>query len=192
MEYRWIQSVRLLREKKRTSDGVSVVRSYLQVHQLELDSLGQQIRENKRNGRLVRRSRAQTSRTSISCRSVPDWLLSSLAALSLDVNLTLCDAKCLLFLLFSLQGSLYELDKVSFIHTCCVQRVQAIETVGQCKIFCVRLSSLIIRSFFFPAASKSHREVYAPLGIPSEQGVYVCMCMFFNFKSKRNESTSFY
>lgn len=30
------------------------VRSYLQVHQLELDSLGQQIKENKRNGRLVR------------------------------------------------------------------------------------------------------------------------------------------
>ena len=34
--------------------GVFVRRSYLQVHQLELDSLGQQIRENKRNGRLVR------------------------------------------------------------------------------------------------------------------------------------------
>lgn len=30
------------------------VRSYLQVHQLELDSLGQQIRENKKNSRLVR------------------------------------------------------------------------------------------------------------------------------------------
>ncbi|TKS70124.1 Rho family-interacting cell polarization regulator 1 [Collichthys lucidus] len=30
------------------------LQSYLQVHQLELDSLGQQIRENKRNGRLVR------------------------------------------------------------------------------------------------------------------------------------------
>ncbi|XP_072320618.1 rho family-interacting cell polarization regulator 2-like isoform X2 [Eucyclogobius newberryi] len=30
------------------------LQSYLQVHQLELDSLGQQSRENKRNGRLVR------------------------------------------------------------------------------------------------------------------------------------------
>ncbi|TNN87468.1 Protein FAM65A [Liparis tanakae] len=44
------------------------LQSYLQVHQLELESLGQQSRENKRNGRL---------------------------------------------------GSLYELDKVSFTHTCC-------------------------------------------------------------------------
>lgn len=41
--------------KEVTVMGFSVVdRSYLQVHQLELDSLGQQSRENKRNGRLVR------------------------------------------------------------------------------------------------------------------------------------------
>lgn len=41
-------------ERQSKGNGMFVVRSYLQVHQLELDSLGQQIRENKRNGRLVR------------------------------------------------------------------------------------------------------------------------------------------
>lgn len=50
-----------------------VARSYLQVHQLELESLGQQIRENKRNGRLVRCSRCQTSHTTID-HSVPGRL----------------------------------------------------------------------------------------------------------------------
>lgn len=47
-------------EKTRVKEKLIAVavRSYLQVHQLELESLGQQIRENKRNGRLVRTSPA--------------------------------------------------------------------------------------------------------------------------------------
>lgn len=53
---------RRIREDALKRCWVCFGRSYLQVHQLELDSLGQQIRENKRNGRLVR---AQSSRTSV-------------------------------------------------------------------------------------------------------------------------------
>lgn len=80
-----------------------VVRSYLQVHQLELESLGQQIRENKRNGRLVR-----TSLTS-------GGLLGRCCSVQPIVDWKLCDAK--LFPFFW-QGSLYEQDKVSFINGC--------------------------------------------------------------------------
>lgn len=60
-------------------------------------------------------------------------------------------------MLFSLQGSLYELDKVSFIHTCLNEGSET------------SFASFII--IFSSAASESHREVYASPGVPSQQGV---------------------
>lgn len=54
-----------------------VVRSYLQVHQLELDSLGQQIRENKRNGRLVRTHVVEPVTPVLPIIQIPPWPLSS-------------------------------------------------------------------------------------------------------------------
>lgn len=59
--------LRMYRKESEKRDEVFVVRSYLQVHQLELESLGQQIRENKRNGRLVRTS--LTSKRSLSTQT---------------------------------------------------------------------------------------------------------------------------
>lgn len=52
--------------------------------------------------------------------------------------------------------------------------MQDIETEDgrETKTFCISLSCLIISVFF--VASESHREVYASLGIPPQQGVYVC------------------
>lgn len=173
VEYHWIRRIRLLaslkiKNKKQNNDGVFVVRSYLQVHQLELDSLGQQIRENKRNGRLVRCSWSQTSHTSIDYHTVPGWLLSS-PVLSQDVNLTLCDAKCFYSYCLLCRG-LY----MSRIRWVSFTPVMYSEWHSNCvtKIFCISWSSLIIW-FFFSVASESHREVYASLGIPSQQGVYV-------------------
>lgn len=71
--------------------------------------------------------------------------------------------------LFSLQGSLYELDKVSFIQICC-ESTQAKRNCTQTNsLFSVTLRIIIVS---FIAASESHREVHAPLGISPEQGVY--------------------
>lgn len=41
---------------------------------------------------------------------------------------------------------------------------------------------------FFCAASESHREVYASLGVPSQQGVYVCVCLLFCLVNNREKS----
>lgn len=74
-------------------------------------------------------------------------------------------------LLFILQGSLYEQDKVSFIHT---WRVKDVETVDSCKTESDRLFYLVKRNLVIVlclVASESHREVHASLGVPSQQGV---------------------
>ncbi len=68
--------------------------------------------------------------------------------LSQDVNLTLCDVKCFFFLLVTLQGSLYELDKVSFIHTCECRMLKLYKDGRKTKFFCISLSNLIIYIFF--------------------------------------------
>lgn len=126
------------------------VRSYLQVHQLELESLGQQIRENKRNGRLVRTSPASRGFFIWCCWAClfADWML--------------CDAKCSSFLW---QGSLYEQDKVSF--------------SDSLKTFWESFRSVWRCCFPHRAASEGHWEVHAPPGVPSQQGVCVCQLIVY-------------
>lgn len=76
----------------------------------------------------------------------------------------------LLLLLFASQGSLYELDKVSVIHA---QRFSG-------RLF-VRIQTNVFVCF---AASQSHREVYASLGVPSQQGVCAAANIFHNYKHR--------
>lgn len=63
---------------------------------------------------------------------------------------------------FCWQGSLYEQDKVSFSGGCRLAE----------KSFRPVFNGVV---FLRRAASEGHREVHAPLGVPSQQGVCVCV-----------------